>query len=541
MSSPLVFKTATEDLEFELIHRLNYKTFVEEIPQHQPNPERRLVDKFHDQNTYLICLCDRKLIGMMAVRGDRPFSLDQKLADVDSYLPPGRKICEIRLLAVAKEYRAGQVLRGMLALLWQHGIEQGYNLAIISGTTRQAKLYQHLGFTPFGPLVGTGDAKFQPMYVTLETFESGAREFLRTAPCRTFQRNVANFLPGPVAIHREVREAFEQPPESHRSDLFITEFQATREKLCALTRARSVEIVLGSGTLANDVIGAQLSLERKPGLVLSNGEFGDRLIDAARRFKLDFEPIQFGWGEPLDLSLVKKHLQSFFRAPQWIWCPLSETSTGVLNDLSALKNLAEEFEIKLCLDAISAIGTMPVNLEGIYLASCASGKGLASYPGLGLVFYNQRIASSQKLPRYLDLGYYAEHKGIAFTQSSNLVYALGTAVDRMDWDAHFDELKTTSRWLRERLSSLGFDLVGKETLASPAVVTIALPREINSTKLGRQLNESGYLLSCNSEYLRRKNWIQICLMGEFSRAKLEALVNMLHRLCFTERDAFVAG
>ena len=37
---PLVFKFATEDWEFEQIHRLNYKTFVEEIPQHQPSADR---------------------------------------------------------------------------------------------------------------------------------------------------------------------------------------------------------------------------------------------------------------------------------------------------------------------------------------------------------------------------------------------------------------------------------------------------------------------------------------------------------------------
>src|SRR3974377_1520576 len=93
----LVFKFATEDWEIEQIHRLNYKTFVEEIPQHQAAPTHRLVDKFHRQNTYLICLCGGKLAGMLAVRGERPFSLDQKLEQLDSYLPPGRRICEIRL------------------------------------------------------------------------------------------------------------------------------------------------------------------------------------------------------------------------------------------------------------------------------------------------------------------------------------------------------------------------------------------------------------------------------------------------------------
>src|SRR5882757_4505726 len=243
--APLVFKTAAEGWEFELIHRLNYKTFVEEIPQHKAQPTDRLVDKFNSENTYLICLSGRKLAGMLAVRGQRPFSLDQKLENVDSYLPAGRRICEIRLLAVDKKFRGAQVLQGILALLWQHGVEKGYDLAIISGTTRQFKLYQHLGFVPFGPAVGLGEAQFQPMYVTLETFEATAREFLRSSPSRAFQPSAVNFLPGPVTVRREVRRAFEQAPESHRADAFAKDFHAVKQILCELVRAKNVELLLG--------------------------------------------------------------------------------------------------------------------------------------------------------------------------------------------------------------------------------------------------------------------------------------------------------
>src|ERR1051325_6641204 len=296
LRSPLVFKFATEDWEFEQIHRLNYKTFVEEIPQHHASPAQRLVDKFHAENTYLICSCGRKLAGMLAVRGDRPFSLDQKLEQLDSFLPLGRRICEIRLLAVEKRFRGAQVLQGILALLCQHGIEKGYDLAIISGTTRQIRLYQHLGFVPFGPVVGSGDAQFQPMYVTIETFESTAREFLRSSPSRSFQPSAVNFLPGPVAVRREVRRAFDTAPEPHRADVFLKDFSAAKQILTELVRASNVELFLGSGTLANDVVGAQLSLEPKRGLVLSNGEFGGRLIDQARRWRLNFEPLEFAWG-----------------------------------------------------------------------------------------------------------------------------------------------------------------------------------------------------------------------------------------------------
>src|SRR5438093_8171648 len=232
-----VFKCATEDWEFEEIHRLNYKTFVEEIPQHKASPTQLLVDKFHPENTYLICLSGRKLAGMLAVRANRPFSLDQKLENLNSYLPPGRNICEIRLLAVEKKFRGAQVLQGILALLWQLGVEKGYDLAIISGTPRQFRLYQHLGFVPFGPVVGSGDAQFQPMYVTLETFEVTAREFLRSSPARSFHPSAVNFLPGPVAIRREVRRAFEQAPESHRANCFKNDFIATKRALCELVRA----------------------------------------------------------------------------------------------------------------------------------------------------------------------------------------------------------------------------------------------------------------------------------------------------------------
>ena len=559
---PLVFKCASEDWEFEQIHRLNYRTFVEEIPQHQASPTQRLVDKFHAENTYLICLSHQKLAGMLAVRGARPFSLDQKLPKLDAYLPTGRTVCEIRLLAIEKKFRGAQVLQGILALLWQHGVEKGYDLAIISGTTRQQRLYQHLGFVPFGPLVGSGDAQFQPMYVTLETFEVTAREFLRSSPARSFHPSAVNFLPGPVAIRREVRRAFEQAPESHRGESFKKDFQSAKQILCGLVRAKNVELFVGSGTLANDVVAGQLSLLKGRGLVLSNGEFGERLVDQARRFKLKFETLAFDWGQPLDLKAVERKLSSSGRQSAhskktsnvkrqasitWLWCTHCETSTGILADVDALKTMCAEHGVKLCLDAVSAIGAMPVDLNDVYLASCSSGKGLRAYPGVSMVFYNHDIAPApDKLPRYLDLGYYAEEEGTPFTFSSNLLHALHAAVKRVSWEKRFAEMAEWSAWLRSRLAELGFNLIGngppsvpiesglRRTGAktSPAVVTIALPPEMNSVKIGEAMQESGYLLSYNSGYLRRKNWIQICLMGECTYEKVVSVTNALNRVCF---------
>jgi aspartate aminotransferase-like enzyme len=529
---PLQFKIASEESEFEQIHQLNYKTFVEEIPQHQPSATPRLVDKFHAENTYLICLCGGQLVGMMAVRGNRPFSLDQKLAKLDEHLPQRQKPCEIRLLAVEKEFRSGQVFRGLLALLWQHGLDRGYDLAVISGTTRQTKLYRHLGFTPFGPLLGANDAQFQPMYITLETFESYAEEFFRAG---LKQHGPANFLPGPVAIHKDVRKAFEEPPQSHRSDSFMVEVQELKQRLCRLVNAKYVQILLGSGTLGNDAVAAQLSLENKPGLVISNGEFGDRLADHAKRMGLTFDTLKLPWGQPYDLAAIAHFLQ---RAPTvgWIWCVHGETSCGILNPLDALKQLCAKYKIKLAVDCISTIGLVPVNLDGVFLASCASGKGLASYPGLAMVFYQHDIHPTQKLPRYLDIGLYAKCNGIAFTHSSNMLRAMATAVSRENWQEKQKEVASTSAWLRIRLRESGFDLIAAEEHSAPGVVTIALPNEISSHDFGAQLQQAGYLISCGSDYLRSRNWVQICLMGEFSRQKINELLYWMKRFSSSKQN-----
>ncbi len=527
----LRFKMATEEWEFEQIHRLNYKTFVEEIPQHDVSPTETLVDKFHRENTYFICLCGDQLLGMIAVRGRRPFSLEQKLEDLDSYLPAGRSICELRLLSIEREHRNSLVLRGLMRLLAQHCKAEGYNLAVISGTTRQLKLYRALGFVPFGPLVGTTDALFQPMYLTLESWEGREKRFLHPSTVSSIPAARASFLPGPVSVSHEVRRAFAAEPVSHRSESFVKDFQWTKQLLCKLASAQHVEILMGSGTLANDAIAAQLSLLPGKGLILSNGEFGERLIDHAARFGLSFALLQMDWDDIFDPDTIARVIA---RNPeiQWLWAVHCETSTGVLNDMMMLKKLCADRGIKLCMDCISSIGTVPVDLRDVYLASGVSGKGLGAFPGLSMVFYNHKILPAPRaVPRYLDLGLYAAEAGTPFTVSSNLLYALQTALKRFKTEGVFRHIEELAMWLRSTLRRMGFSIVAVDSQAAPAVITIALPSTISSKALGKHLEEAGYFLSYMSEYLLERNWIQICLMGECSQAEMVPLVDALKAWC----------
>ena len=521
----LTFKIATEQWELEQVFELNYATFVEEVPQHHRNSSRRLIDRFHDENTYFICLRGNDLAGMVALRDQRPFSLDEKLGSIDEYLPPGSSVCEIRLLSVEKERRNGRVIQGLLSLLAKHCIAGGYDIAVISGNVSQQRLYRGLGFVPFGPVVGTPDAAFQPMYRRLETLEQDFMGRLHPSVERNGGRKV-NLMPGPVAIRPDVRRAFAKTPVSHRSPGFMEDMRRAKRRLCELMNTREVEILLGSGTMANDAIAAQLSLEEGRGLVLSNGEFGDRLLDHAARMGLDFDDFRQDWGRPFDPDALRKAIGR--DGYSWLWATHCETSTGVLNDIGLFQDVCGRDRVKLALDCISSIGTLPVDLSGAFLASGVSGKGLGSYPGLSMVFYNHALEPRpDRLPRYLDLGLHAAKGGVPFTMSSNLVYALDAALDRFDAPRGFQEIEETSSWLRQRLRDLGFRIVAADAGAAPAVITLALPPNLSSTDLGDSLEQAGFSLSYNSEYLRARNWIQICLMGEFSRHDVEPLLDAM--------------
>ncbi len=506
------FKLADTPAEIEQIQALHYKTFVEEIPQHHPNEARRHVDKFHDDNVYVISLRDDEVVGSLAVRTHRPFSLDGKLEDLDSYLPEGRRICEVRLLSIDREHRTGVVLPGILSAFHDYAMGQRFDCAVISATTRQLKLYAQLGFEPFGPLVGTDEAPFQPMIVTLERFREHVRRFGALPPA--MRGEIATFLPGPVAVHADVAAAFASPPASHRSHTFSDDLRAVKASLCAMTGAKHVAVLLGSGTVANDVVAAQLSLlEGARGLVASNGEFGERLADHASRARLNFEHLRFEWGQPLDVHAIRA------KNADWTWVVACETSTGTLNDIAALGDVQ-----RLCVDAVSAIGAVPLDLSKVWLATGASGKALASYPGLSFVFHDHAVAPAPHgLPRYLDLGLYGVEGEVPFTHSSNLVRALRVAVERVDWPKRYAELARIGDWLRARLEAAGVKLIRS---SAPHVVTIEVD---DAASVAASLEKSGFVVAHASSYLRARNWLQIAVMGEVTRAQLSGVVRELGR------------
>ena len=300
---------------------------------------------------------------------------------------------------------------------------------------------------------------------------------------------------------------------SHRGETFVQDFHFARERLCHLVNAEQVQVLMGTGTLANDAVAGQLSLLCKTGLILVSGEFGRRLVKNANGAKLFFHTLEIPEGEAFLRSDLEKALRDHPDV-EWIWGTHCETSTGVLNDLDMYKAVCAEHDIKLCVDCISSIGIVPVDLAGVYLASVTSGKGLASASGLCMVFHNHDLESApDDLPCCLDLGGYQQSGGIPFSIPTQLIYALLTALRSQDWEKRFEEVRGWSRSIRRKLAEIDAPILAADSCAMPAVVTIALPEFHSSESIGDKLNDHGIPISYRNSYLLERNWIQACMTG----------------------------
>ncbi len=514
------FSFAEREEDLAAIRCLNYQTFVVEIPQHAPNREASLTDRFDADNAYGVCHHEGELVGMIALRSQRPFSLDFKLPALDTYLPPHRSPCEIRLLAVKPTHRNRKVLPGLIGLAADFFSARGHDLALISGTTRQTRLYQRMGFTAFGPQVGSPEALYQPMYQFFDAF------LQRGLPVG--QPRQVNLLPGPTTLSPAVAAALATQPVSHRSLKFSHLLERTRRRLCKLAGAKDACIALGSGTLANDLVAGQIAQLPGRGAVLINGEFGHRLANHATRMGLGFDRIEIPWGSAFEEPTLRTELARLKLS--WIWAVHAETSTGVLNDLGLLKQLAAEGSAALHLDCVSSLGLVPCDLDGVATASGVSGKGIRCVAGLAFVFHSSPLPEPRRpLPRYLDLRTYANGQ-VPYTLPSNLVNALLIALEELDSDRRCRETRDAAEWLCGELERAGLEPLAPKAARFPGAITIPLPPHASAHALGDALEREGWHLSYRSAYLAKRNWIQICLMSPLHRSDVAQLPARIHAM-----------
>jgi aspartate aminotransferase-like enzyme len=561
-----VFKVADAPSEFEQIHRLNYRTFVSEIPQHaDPGTGGVLVDKFHGKSTYFIALRDDRLVGMLSAHDRPPFSVAGRLPDPGVLERPGSRPLECRLLAVVPEERHTVAFAGLVWCVYLYVTAQGYTHLYISGVQERVPLYEQLGFEALGPAVPCGQARFVPMVATpARMAERNGRAMqlwrkrlerqvtsrvegrgskieedsnLRSSTLDPRSSTSVCLLPGPVAVAPAVTAAFHQSPVYHRATEFIERFQQVRQALGELVGGRDVALFTGSGTLANEAVAATLAANHLPGkgVLLVNGEFGERLARQARRFGLEPRVLSWPWGQPWDLDEVEAALDHE-PAGGWAWGVHLETSTGVLNDLPGLVRHAARRGVRVCADCVSSFGAVPLDLRGVHLASGSTGKALGAYAGIAVVFTEEaalRGLDVRGVPSYLDVPAALETAGPRYTFPSPALFALEAALAEYATPeqarARYDHYAELGRHVRQRLRGLGIEPLAAEECAAPVITTFAPPGDATSEAFVARCRGWGFAVGGQSGYLAERRLVQIATMGAVGADDVRPLFQYLER------------
>jgi alanine-glyoxylate transaminase/serine-glyoxylate transaminase/serine-pyruvate transaminase len=350
-----------------------------------------------------------------------------------------------------------------------------------------------------------------------------------------------------------VYEAMQQNVVGHL-DPFFMETAAEVRRLIGYVFSTKNEFNLTLSGTGSSGMEAAVANFTEPGAkfaLLTNGFFGDRIGEIARRQGAQVVQLGKPWGEPFDAQEVRAFILR--ERPAIVAFVQAETSTGMFNAAKPICDAARGVDALVIADCVTSLGGMPVLVDenGIDIAYSCSQKGLGCPPGLAPITVSPRAldrVKSRKTPVpswYLDLqlldAYYTGGK-YHHTASATLLYALREGL------ALVEEEGLESRWERHRRNHLAF-VAGIEAMGLRMHVADAanrlwtlntprVPKGIDDAKVRKYLlDERGIEISGGFGPLTGKVF-RIGLMGYGSQPEnvlmmLEALEAALRQQGYT--------
>jgi len=269
------------------------------------------------------------------------------------------------------------------------------------------------------------------------------------------------FGPGPSMVAPRVYQAMSQNVVGHLDPFF---FEMADEIRSLLGYAYSTEnqfnlAVSGTGSAGMEAAVANFAEPGRKFALLTNGFFGDRIGEMARRQGAEVVRLAKEWGQPYDPQEVRDFIRR--EQPHMVGFVQAETSTGMFNQAKPICEAAHEAGALAIADCVTSLGGMPVLVDenGIDIAYSCTQKGLGCPPGLSPMTVSPRALDRLKARTapmqawYLDLqlldSFYTGHK-YHHTASATLFYALREGL------AIIAEEGRENRWERHRRNHEAF-------------------------------------------------------------------------------------
>jgi serine---pyruvate transaminase len=303
--------------------------------------------------------------------------------------------------------------------------------------------------------------------------------------------------PGPTPIPPAVSQVMADPMLYHRAPAFIEVYARALERLRPVFGTDGDVLVFSSsGTGPMDSAVANMVRPGDAALVASCGKFGERWDELCRAYGAETHHFQAEWGtriEPGDLDVqLRAHPEV-----KVVFTTLSETSTGVVNDVQALAEVVHAHDALIVIDAISAAGAVPVRQDDWNLDVVVAGsqKALMSPPGLGLASANEAaLAHAGDRPGgryYFDWhrtlkGQRAAKPDSPFTPAVSLIRALDVAlglIEEEGLEQVFERHRLLGGATRAAARGMGLELYGPEDENANVCTALTLPEDVDGGKV----------------------------------------------------------
>ncbi len=308
---------------------------------------------------------------------------------------------------------------------------------------------------------------------------------------------------GPTPLPPRVSQVMAEPILYHRAPAFVEVYARCLERLKGVFQTQNdVLCFASSGSGGMESAAANLI---KPGdevLVASCGKFGERFVELAETWQAKVVHHDAGWGNKVDPADLDRLLGEN-PGVEVVFTTFSETSTGVLNDIQPLTQVAHEHDALIVVDAISGLGAVPLPQDewDVDVVVGGSQKALMCPPGLGFASANERAlarASEGGGPRYYFdwnrtvKGQRKDPPDSPFTPAVSLFMALDVALDLIEaegLDNVFERHRLLGRAARQAVKGLDLELFGPEDENSNVVTAIKLPESIDGAKVPKLMRD----------------------------------------------------
>jgi alanine-glyoxylate transaminase/serine-glyoxylate transaminase/serine-pyruvate transaminase len=350
--------------------------------------------------------------------------------------------------------------------------------------------------------------------------------------------------PGPSPVDDRVLSAMAAPLLGHLDPLFLQCMDDVQSLLRYVFETENRVTIPISATGSAGMEAALVNVI-EPGdevVVCINGVFGERMRDIIERAGAKPITVAATWGEAIDVSKIEAALNS--SQPRALALVHAETSTGVLQDLSGLADLAHARGALFIVDAVTSLGGHPVGVDRQGIDICYSGtqKCLGAPPGLAPVTFNERAIERIRSRRskvqswYLDISlvekYWGDDRTYHHTAPISMNYALREALRLV----HEEGLE--ARWRRHELNHralvAGVEAMGLSMAVAPAnrlwsLNAVSVPEGIDDARVRGRLLDENIEIGGGLGPMKGKIW-RIGLMGSGStRENVMLVLDALHR------------